>query len=360
MKFFLLLFICSYLPESYAQLATSSFFGQTKSRNPGVLNKRRAGFLAVGADKQEFNKTQSFSDAQVQGNQGGTSTQDTVLNNVKFFRGGRGGALTTEFGVMKSVGTKTENIKLNDNSLTTVESEADVTFIDYQIGLSTIGLGFSLYNYDYSNNYNVNLDSTSYSNNFDATISGLMTSFGWAGSIGNMKLGLLSRLMRINIESKGQKTEENQNNSAMGVLIGAGIGIETNSFHMELGIEKPLVDEKPPENAIDVNREPQMRISGVIEMKRGGFAFGYQGIYFSGEFGDPENTAENQLVFVEPKNRLINQINIAFGASKGLSLSGSFSSSKSEELEKVPFFGEAKVPTQVTVKKVSVEISYVF
>ncbi len=351
------MFYCS---KVEAQIATSSFFGQIQSINPGVLNKRRAGFMSLGGAKDQYTKEQKFNADEVQGSSGGSAESLANINNINFFRGGKGGVATSEFNFISTKGNLKETVTLENNSITSTESDAKVTYASFQTALSAIGIGGSFFQYDYSNSYNIVLDGDNYEGDFTAKINSLFLSAGWAGSIGQLRIGLMSRLVRSSLQSTGTSELENVSNSSFGVLVGAGLGIETNNFHFEIGLETPLADAKPPENAIDVNRATPMRVSGVVEFKWGSMVLGYIGTLYSGAFNDASTTVENQLIYTSPENRLVNKFNIAFGVSKGFSVSGSFASSTVTTQEKVPFYGTTNLATQVKSKSVSVELSYVY
>ena len=89
-KFIFLLVLLLIAQSSFAQIASSSFFGETKSRNPGVIAKREKGFTSGSSGKDNYTKEQTFTAAQATTSSDGTASSDIKISSNRFFRGGKG------------------------------------------------------------------------------------------------------------------------------------------------------------------------------------------------------------------------------------------------------------------------------
>jgi hypothetical protein len=243
------LLICIFFiaPLAQAQIASSSFFGETKSRNPGVIAKRVNGFTSVALLKDNIKKEQEFTAAQASTSADGTASSEIAINSNRFFRGGKGKGTTTELQVDIMKGTKSDEIIIAGTP-SEVETTADLTLLNLGIGYGVFGIGFTKSAYDYTNSYSLNIDGTSISSDFKAKIDMTSFKFGYANNIGSFVYGAYGELAMNQIKSESPNPLEQLDESSGFMLIGFGAGIKTNGFHFEVGYEMPAQEQEQDPN----------------------------------------------------------------------------------------------------------------
>src|SRR5690606_14234896 len=136
---------------------------------------------------------------------------------------------------------------------------------------------------------------------------------------------------------------------------GAGAGYFTKSFHFEASIEKVLDTEVTQSNTYlyDMPTPSKgQRISAVGEIRLGKVSLGARIRQISGNYSDLEQLISSNMLNVNTKeadSKLETTFNFAYGSDKGFSISGFYSTSKSESEEIVEMVQtEVEYPTETT------------
>lgn len=76
---------------AFAQIASSSFFGNTKSRNPGVIAHRVSGLTSLALLKDDIKKSQEFTAAQVNTTSSGEASSKIAINSNRYHERNKNG-----------------------------------------------------------------------------------------------------------------------------------------------------------------------------------------------------------------------------------------------------------------------------
>lgn len=337
-----------------AQMASGSLFSSMKSINPAVIGKRPAGQITAIAKKVKIEKEQQFTSPF-----SGKTVINADLDSYNLFRGGKGGGfLTSEILVDSTSGTR-KTVLYDTNSTFTFDDKVSSTFGDLGIALGSIlGFSYAHIGYDYSQNASGSIGGSVLTFNNKIKLNQDDLKIGLAYTLFGLDMGLFWQ----NIIGKREAVSNGTTSSAKTTdsILGLGLGFSRSFYHFEAGYERNL---KAKTDLANISYTAS-RISGTTELKLGNFSFGYTGLYYQGGFEDLSTLLHDQMAYTTSQYdpRLENIFNFAYGASTGLSISGSMSSTKIKNQEKSILFANVsqKFDTTTSVKTYSVQIGYVF
>lgn len=361
----LMIFLVSF--NSFSQTATSSLFGELRNDNPAVISSRVAGQMTFNASKESVTKAQEFTAAEGGFGSGGESSSKIDITNLNFFRGGKGGGTTSEFSVDYATGTLTDEIETSANKIDS-DSTANLMVLNYNFGFGGLfGAGITYVGYNYSNAYDLDFGGSEVSDDFTASMTSIVANLGFSTNFGPVYFGTYARVGQTAIKSKTNKdggdpnaANTDQDETSSIVLVGIGIGVRTSGSHFELAIAKPAIEQEEEGEVVGGNDDPMFKANLIAEWRFSSFVIGYNGVYYSGGYTDPEQIVQKQLIYTTQEARIVHGINIAFGTSKGFSIGGSASISTTETEEPIPFVGSTDVATTVKSQAIAVKLSYVF
>jgi hypothetical protein len=322
--------------------------------------------MTLNASKENFTKTQEFT-ASDSGSVAGESNSKIDITILNFFRGGKGGGTTSEFSFDFATGTLNDQVETASDDIDS-ESTANLMVVSYNFGFAgAFGAGITYVDYKYANAYDLNIGGTDIEEDFTATMTSIVANLGFATNFGPVYFGAFARVGQTSIKSTTENDgsdpnagDNDQDETASVFLAGVGLGIRTTGSHFEIAISKPMVEEEEEDDVIGGNDDPVYKANFVAEWRFSSFVFGYNGIYYSGGYTDPEQIVQKQLVYTTEEARMVHGINIAFGTSQGLSVGGSVSVSTAETEEPIPFVGSGEVATTVKSQSIALKLSYVF
>ncbi len=355
------------IPTVNAQIANSSVFSEMKSINPAVVSGRLAGQFTVLASQETMNKDQDMTPILGAGSQ---SKAETTLTQFSFFRGGKGGGLTTEFSAKQTSGKVDTKINTTSQNVSD-NSKASSTGFGMLIGFgNNFGIGFGLQTYKYDINSSFTIGAQTYDTTLvqDTTFLDVKPGLRFGNSI---SIGTFIHFIKQSgdvtmtdpVEGGGTKTTNLQMDS-MFIIGGLGFGLKGKSTNMEVSYERALsTGDSGGENAINIEQKTPARISFMVETKISGIALGYKGSLVEGVFTDIENILQSNLLYPNALNssRLEHVVNFSLGASKGLSFGASAFYSASETKETSTYIvSTTKLDTKTESVGFSAKIGYVF
>jgi len=341
-----------------------------KSINPAVVSGRVAGQITLFGSQEKMNKDQDMSPILGAGSE---TKQETTLTQFSFFRGGKGGGLTTEFSAKSTSGTVDTTINTSSQSGTD-KSDATSNGFGMLIGFGkNFGIGFGLQTYEYNVNSSFGFGSETYNSTlvYDTKFIDIKPGLRFGKGI---SFGTFLHL----IKQSGQVTttdpptgggSENVTNTmdmnTMFIIGGFGIGLKSKDTNFEISVERALStgEDAGSANAVNIEQKTPMRISLILETKIWGFTLGYKGNMVDGVFTDVENILQSNLLYPNALNstRLEHIINFALGASKGISFGASAFYAASETKEASTYIvSTEKLDTKTESIGFSAKIGYVF
>jgi hypothetical protein len=347
--------------NAFAQMASSSLFSEMKSLNPAVINGRPYGQTSLFLGKDSIKKYQLIYETV---NASGVTQKEESnisidVDSKSFFYGGKGGGLfTTEFLVIKNGGTRKAVDTFPGLPDTVISNNVTFSHLEASVGISNyFGLSFAKQAYNFASKFSFTTNSIDFTEDKKTDISATIIKAGVAFpySIYRFATYLESASSKVNIDqytildgiSKTSTTKKSK-------TLGAGLGLLTDSLHLEMGYEKIL--------SSDSVKGSPVRISGTAELKFWKFAFGYTALSYQNGFQDNNKVVYNELVFPNAPviNRLDNIINFSYGSSGGFALGGTVSISKVTSKEYSPFVNEkwGKLDTETNTKVFTAKVGY--
>lgn len=362
------IFLSSYC---YAQIANASFFPNMRSINPGVSHLRTNGFISLDASKTEIIQKQ---DVQTGGIQDGiTTTVD--LDKRTLFYASRGGGISVEALIDQEVGTRTEGFETSSyERKTTTEGESSV--MQGIIDLGLVGILIAKANYSNFNDFHVdevpNLNRITHDTDLEYTL----TRIGTAIEVKGISIGAFYSMQTAKGQvdsilynpTTGAKNDPEVNELEYETIsYGAGIGYTTKTFHFEFSLEKISEQKLKQSNTylleLDTPSTGQ-RLSGIAEARFGKLSLGIRLRQVKGNFADLEQLISSNMLYLnaeEQDTRLENSFNFSYGDSKGISLSGFYSTSNTEtEEESQVLRNNIDYDTETQITSYGISINYVY
>jgi hypothetical protein len=351
MKKFIII-LCLLPIHAFAQMAQPSVFPEMRSVNPGLIALRKLGDIKASAQVNSIKKEMDMTDLSMK------DKSKISLTDANFFRGGKGGGLTTELSVDYATGKKESKIESNNGLSYTFNTKTSSSYVNLALGAPGFGIGLTHVDYKSQFDFSFNMNGQAYS----SSNTGKVTSNGAKPGIviggPNLALGITGEYNQIKFNNSSS-TSGTQKQRIIGVALGGGGG---NSI-IELGVEvDPFVKLEPSPGTTTKPKMP-MKVSFLAETKIGSLTLGYKGMGFMGQFIELDKIIPTQLVYSNSGDdlRLEHVFNFAFGGSSGLSFGGSASYGNSKTKEKsTTFAGSSKYDTKTTEMAVAVKIGYVY
>jgi hypothetical protein len=368
----LLIFFCS--QGAYAQIADASFFPNVKSYNPGIVHKRKSGFISVDVSQ---NNVEKFHDIQTGGLTDGIRT-NVEMTKTTLFRAGKGGGPTVELLYDTETGYKEETIKSPSLGTRKVKTDATSGYYGGTLDLGFIGVQIGRANYDYFYNFRVgsvpNISAADMDWQYDFDVLKIGTTFNLFGfSLGGF---IFTQNMDISLDyTFYDPATGNQgstlNNKFEGTTKGYGVGLgHSSSFHhIELSLEQVTDQEfkqpDPLDLLTDVNEpDKSSRITFIIELKYKSFAVGATISKIKGNFTDLENIMAAKLIYEEmtlQNERLENTFNFSLGDQKGITYSAFYSTSEVDTDEESYIFDNGyEYPANTKTQAYGLNLSYIY
>ncbi len=356
----------------FAQIASSSFFPNMKSLNPGVSHLREQGFLSANYAVTNVEKTHDVTLSSLDS----PIKTELSLNKTTFFRAGKGRGPTIELLFDKESAEKKEDIKSSSLGDRTVETEAESSYYGGILDLGFIGVQVAQADYSYDYIFRVgsipNLTARDLIWARDYSLLKIGTAFKFKG----ITLGAFSFVQKSDgsldytfydptTGNKGSTENYLFNTETKGY--GFGIGYSNPALHLELSLEKTNSQSlsKPSDFPVDLSQDPQAsRISTVAEVKLKWFTIGMRVRKIEGNFYDLEDIITANLLYNEMSasdSRTDTTFNFSFGSQKGLSFSAFYSSSEVNTNEESDIFANDELyaaSTKTTAYGLS--MSYVY
>jgi hypothetical protein len=370
MKMILSLFLCLFTSfESNAQIANASFFPSMRAINPGVAHLRTSGFVSLNSTKTKILK---HKDVNLSTIQDGINIE-VDLDKSTFFWATKGPGIAFELLLDQESGERVESMEFAtfDRS-TTTNGKSSVTggAIDFGFIGITMAKASYQYLYDFSVGEIPNLNRITHDTNLDYTLTRIGAAFDLKGfSIGTFysiqkAKGQVDSIL-FNPTTGGANVPEINEVSYETISYGFGLGYVTKTIHLEASLENISKQSLSESNTYlqDLETPPKgSRLSIVGEVKFAKVSLGLRTRQIKGNYSDLEQLiSSNMLNTDESDTRLENSFNFAYGASKGFSFSGFYSTSKSDTEEKSGFQGiDFKYPTTTQITSMGLSISYVY
>jgi hypothetical protein len=354
----------------YAQMASASIFPTMKSVNPATLGNRPQGQLTVSLSKDEIDKKYDLLSGDI-------GKANIEIDNKSFYYGGKGNSfLNFEAFIFDSSGDR--KTSLQSGGVYSEDVINNISFSYNEISMSVgkyLGVSYATKEYQDTTNFNFSFDGQTFQDEYTRDLEG-----------GVYKLGLVLpfKVIRVavNYESSDIDTYNTTNNPVYypegpgfikTTIIGAAIGITTKKIHLEAGYEmsstrtvmNPLYDPDPAfQHPAEDETLKSSRISATAEMVWGKLLLGYTMRLYRDGFQDTENLIFNELAFTdEAGNDRTEQIfNFGWGRTKGFTIGGSASISKTETKELFPLYNpvNGKFDTEIEQKSIALNVGYVW
>lgn len=349
--------------NALAQMTLPSVFPDMKSVNPAVISLRKLGHVRLSAEVQNIKKEQNVTE--LNGNPFVYDDKSTVtLNNINFFRGGKGNGLTTEFFADYTTGKKETELVSQDGTTSDYTTDTSAMFASYAFGGHRWGLELHYVGFNSSNDYTVNINGENQTGGIEQTTTLMGVRPGIIFGSPSLSFALFAEYDNLSSTLKSKDPNEKVSGGSPSTFVIAGFGIGTGSPNglLEIGIEtNPIYSEKDPQTQ---KKLPiPMKISLVAERRFSKLILGYKGMAFQGEFIDLNKLIQNQLVYATSGDdiRLEHVLNFSIGSSKGLSVgaSASYSNTVGEEKSSI-YAGSDKHDTKSTAMSVSARVGYTY
>jgi len=357
--------------DLFAQIASSSFFPNVRSINPGIAHLRTQGFILAESSKTQINKNQ---DIQSGGILDGVNTK-VNLDKTTVFRAGKGPGITIELLADKETGKSVESFETSSYKRSTT-TEGSSSVINGVLDLGFIGVMKATANYEYFFDFHVdevpNLNRETHDKELNYDLTRIGTAFrlfglSWGAyySVQSAKGEVKSYLynpttgVRAPAESSDLKYET--------ISYGLGTSYVTKKFHIEVSLEK-ITDQKLKQSNTYLYEEETptkgQRLSFIGEVKLGKLALGFRVRQIEGGFTDIEQLISSNMLYLnsdESTNRLENSFNFSYGAEKGISFSGFYSTSSLQTQEESDLIDDGtKFDTQTDTVAYGLGISYLY
>lgn len=364
-----LIFIFLTVQTAQAQIANSSVFSEMKSINPAVVSGRVAGQITVFGSQEKMNKDQDMTPILGAGSE---TKSETTLTQFSFFRGEKGGGLTTEFSAKSSSGDVMTKINTSSQSGTD-NSDASFNGFGMLIGFgNNFGIGFGLQTYEYNINSSFSFGIETYNSTlvYDTKFIDIKPGlrFGKGISFGTF-IHFIKQSGQVTTTDPptgggSANVTNTMDMNSMFIIGGFGLGLKSNVTNFEVSVVRALsTGESGGENAVNIEQKTPMRISLIVKTKIWGITLGYKGNMVDGVFTDVENILQSNLLYPNALNstRLEHIVNFALGPSKGLSFGASAFYSSSETKEASTYIvSTTKLDTKTESLGFSAKIGYVF
>jgi hypothetical protein len=364
----LILFICNI---AFAQIANNSFFPNNRSINPGVAHLREKGFLSLESSKTSISKKQ---DILTGGILDGVST-DVELEKTTFFGAGKVGFMGIEVLADKENGTTIEGFETSSyERKTTTEGSSSV--VNGVLDLGIVGVMLASANYAYDYDFHVdeppNLNRETHKKELEYNLLRIGSAFEFKGiSIGafysvQTAEGEVESIL-YNPTNGVPAPSEYSDLEYETISYGIGLGYVSKKYHFELSLEKITDQDLKQSNTYlyDENTPTKgQRLSGVAEVRFGKLSLGFRARQIEGGFADLEQLISSNMLYLdaeEGSSRLETSFNFAYGDSKGLSISGFYSTSNVETEEESDLLDNGETyDTTIETISYGVSLSYVF
>lgn len=345
--------------QVHAQMVSASFFPDMKSINPATLNQRSHGQVSFLKGKDSIDKLQVGDSAYNE-----KTTWEIEVDTNSFFYGGKAGKgkswFNPEIQYLKNSGFRKSQYTANSVEPTTTQNDIDFTHMEVGLGIGKyFGISYARQEYNLNYSFKFTIGSNNFEERKNQDIEGSIIRVGGALPLKFLKIAAFYEQASLSeeVDEFVLMTGINRYSaSRKASMIGAGIGFESKKFHMEAGYEMILSSD-------DLNGSPT-RLSGTIEYKIWKIALGYTGRIYQDGFQSNETLVYNEMVYPEQVNesRLENVFNFAYGASGGILIGGSFSTSKVTAKEKNPYYNASVPPqdTEVESTAYTLKIGYVW
>jgi hypothetical protein len=352
-----------------AQIANTSFFPSMRSINPGVSHLRKDGFMAVNSSKTNIVRQQDIVSA---GLEDGIKTE-VELDKTTVFRAGKGPGMTIELLFDQESGTRTESMSFPtfDRSTTTSGSSS---VMGGTLDLGFVGVSVSKATYEYLFDFNVgetpSLNRETHKTELEYTLTRVGTAFEISGySIGafySQQTAEGSVKSHLYNPSDGVKAPvELSSLEYETISYGTGLGYVSAKYHFEASMEQIISQSVKQDNTYLIEiEEPSKgsRVTVIAEGKFGKLGLGVRVRQINGNFTDLEQLISSNMLYSNAEDsdsRLENSFNFSYGSGKGFSLSGFYSTSKSETEEENQLFDD-KYPTTTTTTAYGLGVSYIY
>ena len=353
----------------FSQIANNSFFPSNKSINPGVAHLREKGFLSIESSKTTINKKQDIQSGGILD----VVKTDVDLSKTTFFGAGSYGFIGIEVLADNEVGETVKSFETSSYERnTTTEGESSVLYGIIDLGIVGIQVASAdyQYNYDFHVDEPPNLNRETHKKQLDYNLLKVGSAFEFSGiSIGAF----------YSIQTAEGDVESILYNPTTGApapsefsdleyetrAYGIGLGYFSKSYHFEFSLEK-ITDQKLKQSNTYLYEEETptsgQRISAVMEAKFGKLSLGFRARKIEGGFADLEQLISSNMLYInsdEGDERLETSFNFAYGDSKGLSLSGFYSTSRLDTKEESELLDDGfKYDTLIETLAYGLNISY--
>lgn len=342
------------VPSVNAQMSRASVFPEMRSLNPAVISSRSLGSYKLSGSYTTIEKEQKVTN--LDGNPFIFNEKgDITLSNVNFFRGGKGGGLTSELVIDHTTGERDSKVSDGSGSQSSYKTETSSSFLNMAFGLSSgLGLGFTYVDYESSYNFQGTFNSQALSESYSSEVNVIGVKPGIVFGSKTAALGLTVEYQKFSTKGAGGAPSKL-------IFFGAGLSFGSKDTLFEFALEvAPGADTG---NMPGQEKMTPMKFSFLTEMKLSFITFGYKLNAYKDGFIELDKVIQAQLIYAGAgdETRLEHIVNFSFGGDKGLNFGVSASYSSSAEPEKSSLYGSTnKHPTETTEMSGAVKIGYVY
>lgn len=151
-------------------MSRPSVFPEMHSYNPAVISFRQSGDLKLAVSQNKITKEQNVSN--LDGNAFVLKDESEItLNNGNFFRGGKGGGITTELIVDYTTGERASDVTDGSGAKSSYKTETSSLFTNYAFGFANgVGLGLTYVSFESSFNFNGTLNGQAVNENYNSEV----------------------------------------------------------------------------------------------------------------------------------------------------------------------------------------------
>ncbi len=364
-------FLFIYSAGAIAQIANSSFFPSMRSINPGLSHLRESGFLSVELAKTTIERSQDVNGG---GILDGINTE-VNLEKTTFFRAGKGPGITLEFLYDQEVGERTESFETATyDRATTTEGKSSVIGGTLDIGF--IGITVAKASYEYLLDFHVDEVPNLNRETHDTSLEYNLTRVGTAFQIKGISIGTFYSIQNAEGSVDSVLYDPTSGNPAPAevsnleyetISNGIGVGYKSKMYHLEISQETITNQSLDQSNTylLDLYVPAKgSRTSFVAEVRFGKLGLGGRVRKTEGNFSDIEQLISSNMLNVntsEDDTKLETSFNFSYGSPGGYSLSGFYTTSKSETEEVSEMIESTeKYDTITEITSYGVSLSYVY
>ncbi|MGE3610566.1 MAG: hypothetical protein AB7I27_13330 [Bacteriovoracaceae bacterium] len=364
MKLFFLSLVISNV--AFAQMTLPSVFPDMRSVNPAVIALRKSGQIKLGGQTDKIEKEQKVNTIN-----GGsfvyTDNSDINLNNANFFRGGKGGGLTSELYVDATTGKRESTITDASQNISTFTTDVSSTYANFSFGGGNGGLrwGLGTHHVSYKSKYDFNIavNGSSSSSSVENTITVTGVRPGIILGSPSFSLGLYFQYDTLTSKMKSDQPVTSTGTPKNIKYVGVGLGTGGVNGLLEVAVEADPFTKQEKDQATGDTPPSPMKVSLLAERRFGKLVLGYKGMYYKGNYMDYDQIIQNQLIYrnMVDDARISHIFNFAYGGDKGFSLgvSGGVSNIKNKEKSSI-YSSSEKHDTTTKSVSMGARIGYVY